>query len=624
MQYDSFEGSPQAYDVHLDRNVMVPMRDGVKLATNIFLPSVRGRPARGTFPVLVERTPYDKNQAKLHMAGMFLARFGYVVAMQDCRGRFDSEGEFDTKHFRASDEGPDGFDAIEWLAEQPWSNGKVGTIGISQTGHNQQSVAVLRPPSLKSQFIGDCALNNWRSPVRQNGAFSQGIVYRLALRMARHGPEAVGDERIQRLLYSAWRDVAKYREAFPVKRGQTPLAQVPSWEQWYFDAATRSDYDEFWSEPSSSQDETKENWKDVPVCLTTGWYGHHLAQNLEKYLFLSARLTSPVQLFIGPWTHMNIFSASWSGEVEFGPDAYREQLDWVRLRWFDATLKGLRTGMAEASGIEYFVMGGGSGGPDESGRLQHGGRWAASAVWPPQDAGSQALYLHADGSLRDDAPTAREQASRFGFDPKNPVPTVGGNFHGSGGVSLTGEGGPFDQRGRPDLLPYCADDLPLGLRSDVLVFESEPLTEDVEVIGDLKAVLWVSSSAPDTDFTAKLLDVYPPSRDYPEGYAMNLQDAIVRMRYRGGRKQAELIEPHRVYELEVPMQATANVFKRGHRIRLDISSSNSPLYDVNPNTGGPLGVTGPVERAVNTVYHDAERPSRLELQVRRVGGASKA
>ena len=604
--------------MHVDEKVMVPMRDGVQLATTIYRPAVGGRPVHGPFPVLVERTPYDRHQKKLRQSGMFLARFGYVVAMQDCRGRFDSEGVFDTEHFRAQEEGEDGFDTIEWLAAQPWSTGNVGTIGISQTGHNQQSAAVLNPPSLASQFIGDCALNNWRSPVRQNGAFSQGIVFRLALRMARHSPAALDDPRIQARLDRAWRDVAKYRAVFPVRRGQTPLAEAPDWEAWYFDAASGTDYDEFWSHPSASQDETKEHWKDVPVCLTTGWYGHHLAQNIEKYRFLRQHHTSPVKLIVGPWIHMNILGASWSGDVEYGPASHRDDHDWVRLRWFDETLKSMHTGILDGPALDYFVMGTGDGRRSEEGRIFHGGHWSSTDAWPPADSQPLTLFLHADGRLRPDAPDEPSASSAYDFDPKDPVPTVGGNFHGSSGVSLTGEGGPFDQRGHPQLLPYCKDDLPLSLRSDVLVFETEPLDHDLEVVGDLSVVVFVASSAPDTDFTAKLVDVYPPTTALPNGYAMNVQDAIVRMRYRDGRKRGECIEPGRTYELTIPLQATANVFKRGHRLRLDISSSNYPLYDVNPNTGGPLGVPGPMSVARNTVFHDRDRPSHLQLSVRRV------
>lgn len=615
MQRESYEGSSQAYSVHMDANVMMPMRDNVRLATNIYRPAVGGRPAPGEFPVLVERTPYDKNSSKLHMAGMFLARFGYVVAIQDCRGRFDSEGAFDTKHFRAQEEGPDGYDTIEWLARQPWSTGKVGTIGISQTGHNQQSAAVLRPPGLASQFIGDCALNNWRSPVRHNGALHQATSFRLALRMARDGPEALRDPRIARTLEQERKEIDKYRLLFPVRRGETPLAQVPDWEEWYFNTATQSDYGPFWSDPSSSQDETKENWKDVPVCLTTGWYGHHLGQNLEKYLFLKSRLTSPVKLFIGPWQHMNIFESSTSGDVEFGVDAYQEHLDWVRLRWFDATLKGLDTGILDGPGLVYFLMGGGSGRRTARGKLVHGGRWKATEAWPPDEAEPIELHLHPDGTLQSESTAVQEAHSSLLFDPRDPVPTIGGNFHGSDGVSLVGEGGPFDQRGYPDLLPYFKDEMPLALRNDVLVFSTPPLEEDLEIVGDITVRLWVSSSAKDTDFTAKLVDVHPPNDDFPRGYAMNIQDALMRMRYRGGRKVGELIEPDTVYELEIPLQATANLFRTGHRIRLDISSSNFPLYDVNPNTGGPLGVPGPVESALNVVYHDAARPSRLHLSV---------
>jgi putative CocE/NonD family hydrolase len=261
--------------------------------------------------------------------------------------------------------------------------------------------------------------------------------------------------------------------------------------------------------------------------------------------------------------------------------------------------------------VRIFVMGGGDGRKTYDGRLNHGGAWRDEAEWPLARTQYTAYYLHADGTLGPTPPAADDPPSGYSFDPRDPVPTIGGNI--SVGFELLPNGG-YDQRGAP-MFYGCTDTLPLAARPDVLVFQTPPLEQNVEVTGPLAVKLWASSSAVDTDFTAKLIDVYPPNPDYPDGYALNLSDSIIRARYRKDRTRPEFLTPGDVAEFEIVLYPTSNLFARGHRIRLDISSSNFPRFDVNPNTGEPLGQHRRVEVAQQTIYHDATHPSHIVLPV---------
>jgi putative CocE/NonD family hydrolase len=260
-------------------------------------------------------------------------------------------------------------------------------------------------------------------------------------------------------------------------------------------------------------------------------------------------------------------------------------------------------------------MGAGDSGDDRptyQGRLNHGGAWRDEATWPLPDARFTPYYLDAGGALspvRPEAGTALP--SRFTFNPRDPVPTIGGGISAADPVMRPGA---FDQRGRSDFFG-CRDTLPLSARADVLTFQTAPLEHDLEVTGPIEVTVYAASSARDTDFTAKLIDVHPPGADYPEGLAINLTDSILRGRYRNGWEQPELLEPGRVYAFTFPLYPTSNVFRRGHRIRLDVSSSNFPRFDVNPNTGGPLGVERRFEQAHQTIFHDADRPSHVVLPI---------
>lgn len=259
-----------------------------------------------------------------------------------------------------------------------------------------------------------------------------------------------------------------------------------------------------------------------------------------------------------------------------------------------------------------FVMGGGSGKKTVDGRLDHGGRWVSASAWPTPGAISRQFFLHTEGTLSEQPPAGSSPPSVFMFDPTNPVPTIGGRI--DSGKQLASQG-PYDQRCIRGKVFGCEDDLPLSARPDVLVFQTSPLAEDVVINGPLTVKLWVSSSAVDTDFTAKLLDVYPPTADYPRGYDLLLADRIVRARYRSSVERPELLKPGETYEVTIDLLGVANRFQQGHRIRVDISSSNFPFYDVNPNTGEPLGRHTHMVPAVNTIYHDAAHRSHIVLSI---------
>ena len=281
-------------------------------------------------------------------------------------------------------------------------------------------------------------------------------------------------------------------------------------------------------------------------------------------------------------------------------------------RWFDQFLKGEDKGILNEPAVKYFLMEGGNGEKNKAGRLQNGGRWLTADDLAARRLRRREVLSCTRMELSPRSPPEASEPSRFEFDPNHPVPTLGGNI--DSGKKLIPRGA---QNQTPTAEhPFAESILPLASRQDVLTFETSPLKEDLEVAGPIRVLLWVSSEAKDTDFTAKLIDVAPPSADYPSGYAMNIEDGILRMRFRGGRDHQEPMEPGEVYPVTIDLWATANLFRKGHRIRLDISSSNFPMYDVNPNTGEPLGRHTHLQKTLNTIYHDPRHPSRLVLSVR--------
>ena len=601
---ESYQGSYQQYDAICQSNVMIPMRDGVRLATDIYLPALNGQPASGKFPVILERTPYDKAGSGNVTNGTYYARRGYVCAIQDVRGRFVSEGEW----YPFAKEAPDGYDTVEWLAAQEWSDGQVGTMGASYCGSDQSALATLNPPHLSTMIVAVGASNYYHCSMRQNGALEQRFMI-YAFRMATTSKEAFADANIQAAVDRAFANVGEWVSRAPLKKGTSPLRMLPNYEQWVIDLFTHGEYDDYWKQRGYAISQYYEEHADVPTLYLGGWYDSYARATCENYTALSKMKKSRQVLMMGPWTHGG-WGVTNAGDVDFGNHSFINYND-LRLAWFDHFLKGMHTEVSDWSPVKIFVMGTGEGIPNYQGRLHHSGHWRDEQDFPLPDTQFTPYYLHADGDLSTTLPTVDESTSRFNFDPRDPVPTIGGGI--SAADPIMGAGA-FDQRGNSRFFG-CQDTLPLNARSDVLTFQTPPLENDVEVTGPITVKLHASSSARDTDFTAKLIDVCPLSDDYPDGLAINLTDSIIRARYRNGWDTPELLEPGKVYEFVFELYPTSNIFKKGHRIRLDISSSNWPRFDVNPNTGGDLGVDRRLEIAEQTIYHEPRHPSHVVLPI---------
>ena len=606
--------------VVVDRDVMVAMRDGVRLATDIYRPALAG-----PLPLLLERTPYDKRGAnhgdrtaddpvprsKPELARQFAAA-GYVVAVQDCRGRYGSEGAFE----KYLNEGDDGFDTIAWLAAQPWCDGQVATLGLSYGAHVQSALACLNPPALKAMYLDSGGFSSaYHSGIRQGGAFELKQAT-WAHKHALLSPITAADPARRAALAS--QDIAAWFQRMPWSEGDSPLSAAPEYEQYLFEQWRNGTLGPYWTRVGLYARGFYGDFADVPSVHMSSWYDPYALTATENYLGLSRRKTGPTKLILGPWTHGQR-SVTYAGDVDFGAAATFDAAvgcDYVTLRlaWFDHWLKG--QGSDPLPPVKLFVMGGGSGRRNAQGRLEHGGRWRDEADWPPPLARETSIFLHADGGLNVGAPQEADASLVYEFDPAHPVPTIGGAIASGAPVM---EAGAFDQRESPRFFCSEVDGRALAERPDVLVFQTAPLDEAVEVIGPVTATLWVSSSAPDTDFVIKLIDVYPPSEDDPDGFAMNLTHGILRARYRDGYERETMMTPGEVYQLTIQAFPTANLFAAGHRIRLDVSSSNFPHFDVNPNSGEPEGYGSTPQTARNRVYVDQVRPSHLHLFITKGG-----
>jgi putative CocE/NonD family hydrolase len=594
------------FEVAVASDVMVSMRDGVKLATDIYRPARDGKAAPGRFPVILERTPYGKTvdsrsernavdprpRSRAEVAAFFVSR-GYVVIYQDCRGRYGSQGEF----VKYLSDGLDGYDTCAWIVAQPWCDGKIGTMGLSYAAHTQGALGCAGAPGVAAMFLDSGGFSNaYQGGIRQGGAFELKQVT-WAYRAALESPAALDDP--TRLAALKAIDIKAWFARMPWRRGHSPLTPAPDYESYVFDQWEHGAFDGFWTQLGIYAQGFYDRFCDAPMTHMSSWYDPYPRTATDNYVGLSKRKRGPVRLILGPWTHGDR-SLTYAGEVDFGPEA---TLDGhlapdhltLRLRWFDAWLKGARNGVAAEPAVRLFVMGGGTGRKTASGRMDHGGRWRAEADWPIADAQPQLWRLHGDGRLALEPPGADARPRRFDFDPDHPVPSVGGNITSGEPVM---RGGAYDQREGPGVFGRALADRP-----DVLVFQTDPLAEDMEVTGPIAARLWVSSDGPDTDITVKLIDVHPPNPDYPQGFAMNLTDGILRLRYRKSFARPEMLAPGEVAEILVD------------RIRLDVSSSNFPHFDVNPNTGAPEGTAGARRIARNTVWLDRARPSHVILPV---------
>lgn len=603
----------QEYGVTLEENLMVPMRDGVKLATDIYRPTIDGKVVDEELPLILQRTPYNKTGTTIVNQANYFVQHGYVVAIQDCRGRYASEGIY----VKYEDEPKDGYDTVEWLGENlPYTNGDIGMWGLSYGAHVQACAAKLNPSHLKTIIVNmGGTFNGWDHAVRNHGAFAY---KQLTWAMTQVAAET--DNPVVKEMLEIDKTIDWFQADLPFKKGCSPLAIAPNFEAYILEMWTHSDYDDYWKSMGTNWEEYYDVTADIPMIHISGWYDAYCGTAINNYLGLVNIKKSPVRLMVGPWLHGKT-EQSYAGKVDFGPDAIISDFySDFQLRWFDYFLKGIENATATDPAIKLFIMGTGDGHKDENGRLYHGGFWRTEENWPIPRTQFTNYYFHSDGLLSPKMPGANDGPITYTFDPDHPVPTIGGSMAASAPVFT---GGAFDQREK-EFVPGKLEEgffgsrppyLPLKARHDVVVFQTEPLEEDVEVTGPIVVKLFASSTALDTDFTVKLIDVYPYSADFPTGFDMNLTDGILRARYRNSREKQELMKPGEIYEFTIEPFGTANVFKKGHRIRIDISSSNFPRFDVNPNTGEPLGASLRKIKADNSIYTDLIYPSHVILPI---------
>lgn len=577
--------------VKVEHNVPLKLTDGTTLYADVFRPDCPGK-----FPALLQRTPYDKSAIMNRASTLEAVRgaaAGYAVVIQDVRGRFSSEGTFNT----FVNESDDGYQSVEWVASQPWCDGKVGMYGVSYVGATQWLAAKSKPPSLVAIAPGVTASDYHEGWAWQGGAFELGFNLSWS-----YGALAAGN----------WAHLVKELGTPPISLDQLiaakddmnkgfrhlPMNNLPDLKggiaPYYYDWLSHPEYDDYWKNVC-----IEEAHQDIgiPSFNFGGWYDIFLGGTINNYLMMrengrTANARNGQRLLIGPWIHGGL-PLNVSGEYNFGTRSNAAALDLggLILRYYDHWLKGEDNGVADEKPVQIFVMG--------------SNVWRYEDEWPLSRAQNTDFYLHSDGKantlngdgfLSVDSP-GNESPDSFLYNPLDPVPTVGGPLCCDPAFMASGV---YDQRR-------------VETRSDVLVYSTSALERDTEVTGPVKLTLYASSSAIDTDFTAKLVDVAP------DGYARNLTEGIIRARYRVPRQAASLIQPGEVYQYTIDLWATSNVFKKGHQIRLEISSSNFPRFDRNTNNGEPIGSAADFIAALQTVLHNNQYPSSLTLPLVPVG-----
>jgi putative CocE/NonD family hydrolase len=566
--------APPRYQVIFEHNVTAKMRDGVTLRADIYRPR-----AEGKFPVLLERTPYDK--AHERDFGMKGGARGYVVVVQDTRGRYASEGEW----YTFKNEANDGYDTVEWAAALPYADGKVGMFGGSYVGATQFWAAIAHPPHLAGIAPDVTASNYHDGWTYQGGAFEQWFNQSWASGLTEDTLRRASDRLTAPREWQSVLPLANY-----------PLRAVPEMKTlapYYADWLAHPAYDDYWKALSV---EEHYGQIQVPVFNLAAWYDIFLGGSLRNYELMKSKAGSPAarkgqRLLVGLGGHAGGWEQRKIGDVDFGEKAPFDG-DGLVLDWYDMLLKGVPNGFDGGKPVRIFVMG--------------RNEWRDEDDWPLPRAKATKYFLHSggkanslagDGRLSPEAPAAGLAAAQakdtFEYDPANPVPTIGGPLCCRGDLLKPG---PFDQTAAEQ-------------RQDVLVYSTAVLAKDLEVTGPVTAELWVASSAVDTDITAKLVDVAP------NGFAQNLTEGILRLRYRDSQEKAEALKPGAIYKVKVDLWATSNVFLAGHRIRLEISSSNFPRFDRNLNSGEEQSVATRLVKATNTVVHDHEHPAALILPV---------
>ena len=540
-------------------HVLAPMRDGVHLSSNIFRPS-----GIAAVPTILIRTPYGKGTVPTSNYLAFVEH-GYAVMVQDVRGRNESQGVFTP----LTQEGPDGDDTLNWIAKQPWSNGKVGMHGGSYLGIAQWKAALMNNPHLKAIFPWTAGDDDYRDRLYSNGG---------AMKL---GHRLLWIEENLRDYQLPEPDFNKYIWTIPLRHADVAASGRPS--PLFQQTLDHPTYDSFWQDLSVQK---RLKTVTVPVFSVGGWYDNYVESDLDAYTIL--RKYNPAnRIMIGPWPHD--FGKKFEG-VDFGPDA-QVGLRGLQLEWFDEWLKGKQPATPVQAPVRIFVMG-----------LN---QWRDENEWPIArtqvtkfylDSDGRANSLEGNGDLSLESPLHSKKQNppdTYTYDPKHPVPTRGG------AVCCT-----------PTIFPWGPlDQRKVEKREDVLVYSTPPLPNDVEVTGGIQAELYASSTAPDTDFTVKLVDVFP------DGMARNLTDGMLRARYRNSLSKPELLKPKEIAKYRIDAGVTSNVFRKGHRIRIEISSSNFPRFDRNPNTGRPIADEKELVPATQTVYHDRKHISVVLLPI---------
>ncbi|HTU21432.1 MAG TPA: CocE/NonD family hydrolase [Gemmataceae bacterium] len=600
---------PPKYQVKIEHDVMVRMRDGARLATDLYIPMLDGKPVVEKLPAVLQRTPYNK--APLEKVASFFASHGYLSAVQDCRGRYHSEGTF----FPFVNEATDGYDCIEWLAKHPACNGKVGMFGCSYLAWVQLQAATQRPPSLKTMIPFQGPNNGYHYSMHTGGAIHLGLL-RWCLSMSSSSKEAKVKPEIAKGVQTmfAGDEFLRWAARTPWKRGATPLANNPGYEDAAFKLFfENSDYNDFWRQPGLGMDEYFDKYPDIPILWMGGWYDWYPRSISDGYQKMVARKHKYQYLLMGAWTHNNFEPACGDVYFGFGGRALRNHEDYwhLELRWFDHWLKDDRSADI-GKPVQVFVMGGGDSKPLDV-RLNQGGQWHHGDAWPPKGVQPTAYYFQAGGGLSREKPSGTDSSTSYTYDPRNTISSTSRCFtpFGKTKPGLGRAIGPKDQIELETLPGHGMPGMPIASRPDALVFQTEPLTKNVVIAGNVKVVLYVQSDAPDTDFFVKLIDVHPATDDLPVGFALPLTDGVLRMRYRDSFSKPSPMKRGQVYKVEFPLEPTANVFKTGHRIRIDVCSSNFPAYDINRNTGNPSDPRWRI--AENTVFHSESKQSSIIL-----------
>jgi len=556
----------QTYDVTVDRGVLAKMRDGITLRADVYRPK-----ADGKFPVLLQRSPYDKqNSAAFGWRG---AARGYVVIIQDVRGRFTSEGDF----YTFKNEINDGYDTVEWAAALPYSNGKVGMFGGSYVGATQFLAAIASPPHLAGIAPHVTASNYHDGWTYQGGALEQwfdeswatGLTQNTLYRSAQDHSNALD-----------WKNVLPLT-TYPMLTLPEPKSLAPYFQDWL----AHPSYDDYWKRISIEEHYSQ---IQVPVFTIAAWYDIFQGGSLRNYQLLKTQAGTDAarngqKLLVEIGGHAGGADQRKIGEVDFGPDAPHD-FDAIVLDWYDVILKG-KPAQTGSKPVRIFVMGKNA--------------WRDEDDWPLARARSTSYFLHShgsansasgDGSLDTTTPSSESRDS-YTYDPANPVPTIGGPLCCDAQHLAPG---PRDQR-------------PVEDRKDVLVYSTPAFAQDTEVTGPITLDLYAATSAVDTDFTGKLVDVWP------NGFVQNLTEGILRLRYRNSQETPEAAKPGEIYHLKIDLWSTSNVFLAGHRLRLEISSSNFPRFDRNLNTDEEQAHATHMISATNAIYHDRAHPSALIL-----------